>query len=398
MKIMFKRSLSIAVAITLGAMCFAEGSKEYQKTAINSPDRSMPVFYEALKARMPFTMGWKDGSDPAAWKTAGVAKAREIMTPYKDDTPFDMVVIDKENRGSYTAEKIVYNMSSDSRCLAYLLVPKGKKGQTFPAAIMLHDHGSRFTIGKEKMVKPFGKTDEDAAKLKDTEGWSQRFFTNTYPGDELAKRGYVVLSIDALGWGDRSVKGFRTESQQALACNLMNMNTSFAAIIAQEDVRAAKMLANLPQVDKARVACVGFSMGAFRSWQLAALSDDITAGIVICWMGTMKGLMEIDNNQLKGQSAFSMLHPGIGQYLDYPDVAGLAAPKPMLFYNGEMDGLFPLESVNEAYTKMHAIWKANNADDKLHTEIIPKGDHAFYAPQQKTAYDWLDAQFGVTAK
>jgi dienelactone hydrolase len=398
MKKILRTSVSLFIAVACSLLCFAADNNEYQKTAINSPDRSMPVFYESLKTKMPFALGWKDGSDPAAWKAAGLQKARELMISYDDTAPFDMVVIDKEDRGTYIAEKIVYNMSSDSRCLAYLLVPKGKgktKNGVFPAALMLHDHGSKFVIGKEKMVKPFGTTDDDKEKLKESDAWAQRFFTGNYPGDELAKRGYVVLSIDAFGWGDRSVAGFKTDSQQALASNLFNMGTSFASIIAQEDVRAAKFLASLPQVDKKRVACVGFSMGAFRSWQLAALSNDITAGVVICWMGTMQGLMVPGNNQLKGQSAFSMLHPYISRYLDYPDVAGLAAPKPMLFYNGGADGLFPLDSVNAAYEKMHKIWTANGADDKLHTEIIPNGQHEFLAPQQQSAYDWLDAQFAA---
>lgn len=389
--------LAAVLAVVVAGTIFAAPSKEYQKTAINSPDRSMPTFFEALKAKMPFAYNFnkeKDSADPAAWRAKAYEKAREEILFYTDDTPFDMVEIAKEDRGDYIAKKIVYNMTAESRAMAYLLVPKkAKKGKT-PAALMLHDHGSKFVIGKEKMVKPFGDTDEDKQKLLEANGWSKNYFSNTFPGDELAKRGYVVLSIDAFGWGDRSVPKFKTDSQQALASNLFNMGTSFASIIALEDVRAAKLLASLPEVDKTKVACVGFSMGAFRSWQLAALSEDITAGIAICWMGTMRGLMVIGNGQLKGQSAFSMLHPEIARYLDYPDVAALAAPKPMLFYNGDQDKLFPIECVNEAYERMHDVWKAYGADDKLETNIIQGGFHEFQPAQQKTAYDWLDKQFG----
>ena len=386
-----KKTVSLICAALLATAAFAQ-NKNYVTQEINSPDRSMPTFYESLKSRMDFRLGWKDGSNPAKWKKNALAKAKELILFDEDNTPFDMVVIAEEKRDGYTAQKVVFNISQDTRTLAYLLIPSDGKGK-YPAAIMLHDHGSKFTIGKEKMVMPFGDTEADKDKLKQAQAWSSRYFDETFPGDELAKRGYVVLSFDALGWGDRSVAGFKTDSQQALASNLYNMGTSFAGLIAQQDVRAAKFLASLPQVDKSRVACVGFSMGGFRSWQLAALSNDITAGVAVCWMGTMVNHMKIGDGQLKGQSAYSMLHPFIARYLDYPDVAGIAAPKPMMFIGGDSDGVNPTDGTKEAYEKLHKIWKANKADDKLQTILVKDGEHDFLPEQQKTAYDWLDKVF-----
>ena len=128
-------------------------------------------------------------------------------------------------------------------------------------------------------------------------------------GRRAGQTGYVVLATDALGWGDRSVAGFQRESQQALASNLFNLGSSYAGIIAEEDVRASEFLASLPEVDKSKVAAVGFSMVVFRAWQVAALSNSITSAIADCWMATMPGLMVPGNNQLRGQSAFPMLHP-----------------------------------------------------------------------------------------
>lgn len=394
MKKLFKRSVVAVFAVFFVFSSFAEGSKEFVKQEINASSRSLPTFYENIKSRWTFKMEYKEGVDVAQWKKDGLAKARELMIQEEDDTPFDMVVIASEKRDGYSAQKVVFNISKDSRVLAYLLVPKGKKNQTFPAALMLHDHGSKFVIGKEKMVKPFGDTDEDKEKLKQSDSWGASYFSKLYPGDELAKRGYVVLSFDALGWGDRSVKNFATDSQQSLASNLFNMGTSFAGIIAQEDCRAAKFLASLPQVDKKRVAALGFSMGGFRAWQVAAISDDITAGISVCWFGTMKGHIVPNDGQLKGNSAYSMLHPTIAKFLDYPDVAGLAAPKPMYFINGDVDPVNPVAGIKDGYEKIQKIWAANNASDKLKTEIFAGHDHSFPVDKQKSAFDWLDAQFG----
>ncbi len=362
---------------------------EYQKQAFDQAERTFPLFYEKLKQRMPFELSWeKNRLSPQEWRTQGLEKARELIFPYDDNTPFNPTIIDEQDRGSYVAQKVVFNISDESRVLALMLVPKGEG--PFPAALFLHDHGSKFDIGKEKFVKTW----DDDERLASSQAWADKFFTGKYPGDELAKRGYVVLSIDALGWGDRSVPDMATNSQQALAANLFNLGSSFAGIIALEDVRASEFLASNPKVDKERVAAIGFSMGAFRSWQVAALSDSITASIVDCWMGTMKGLMVPGNNQLKGQSAFSMLHPNIARYLDYPDIASLAAPKPMLVYAGGKDKLFPIDAVNSAFDTMHSVWKTNNAEDKLTTKIWDEKGHTFTEDMQKESFDWLDKQFG----
>ncbi len=381
-------SSMLMAGLTSAADNSAPSGTQYQTQAIDSPDRSFPLFYQQLKQRMQFSMGWNDQiKDPQQWRAQGLAKARELIMPYDDQTAFNPVVIASQDRGSYSAQKVVFNISSDSRVMALMLVPKGEG--PFPAALFLHDHGSKFDIGKEKFVKTW----DDEARLSSSQAWADKFFTGRYPGDELAKRGYVVLSIDAFGWGDRSVEGFKTDSQQALAANLFNLGTSFASIIAQEDARAAEFLAEQPQVDKSKVAAIGFSMGAFRAWQVTALSDAITAGIADCWMGSMPGLMVPGNNQLKGQSAFSMLHPTIARYLDYPDIASLSAPKPLLVYAGGQDKLFPIDGVNQAFTKMHQVWDANDAADKLETRVWPDKGHTFTVDMQEAAFNWLDSQF-----
>lgn len=70
--------------------------------------------------------------------------------------------------------------------------------------------------------------------------------------------------------------------------------------------------------------------------------------VAVNWMATPEGLTVSGNNQLRGGSAWTMRHPGMQRFLDYPDVASLAAPKPMLMLAGEQDALFPLESVHAA--------------------------------------------------
>ncbi|GAB3430462.1 hypothetical protein GCM10027569_76460 [Flindersiella endophytica] len=197
-----------------------------------------------------------------------------------------------------------------------------------------------------------------------------------------------MLAVDAIGWGDRS--GLDYEGQQALASNFLNVGSSLAGLMARDDVRAAELLAGLPVVDSRRVAAVGFSMGAYRAWQVAALSDRVRSAVAVCWMTALKEMMVPGNNTLRGQSAYFMLHPGLYRYLDIPDVASIAAPKPMLVFNGEADTLFPVAGVRAAYDKLRAVWGSQGAGGRLETKLWPGLGHVFVREMQDEVFGWLD--------
>ncbi|MBT3269716.1 hydrolase [Candidatus Poribacteria bacterium] len=344
---------------------------------------NLAVFYTDVADRLDFPLSWLSGQreDFGVWREAARAQALDCLLAAPPTAPYDAVTVAEEDRGSYVARKLTLNITGDSRVLAYMLVPKG--AGPFPAVLLLHDHGARFDIGKEKVIRPFGVSDERAASAQEWVGGS---YGGRWIGDELAKRGYVCFSTDAVNWGDRGGGGY--EGQAMIAANLMHLGMSFAGLIAHEDMRAAEFLAGRPEVDAKRVGAMGLSMGAFRTWQVTALSDHIAAGAAICWMATVKGLVTPGNNQVRSQSAFSMLHPDLFNYLDYPDVASIACPKPLLVYNGLRDGLFPVPSVQDAYAKMRAVWESQGAGDRLVTKLwdVP---HEFNETMQEEAFAWI---------
>ena len=318
-----------------------------------------------------------------------VLKTMQMAPPAPEDYGYE--VTGREQREGYEALKIKFNINKWERVTAYLLVPDKKKEGGLPALLMLHDHGAHFSIGKEKMVRPFGV---DSLVVADAEDWVQRCYDGRYVGDEFARAGYVVLSTDALFWGDRGRKeGVRYDSQQALSANLLQMGTSWGAWITWDDIRSAEFLAHLPMVDGERIGCVGFSMGAYRSWMAAALSDVIRASVSVCWMNDTEHLMSLTNNQNKGGSAYSMLVPGIRNLMDYADVAALACTKPTLFFNGSRDKLFPVEGVENAYAKMREVWKQQKADKNFVTKIWDE-KHFFNRQMQQEAKEFLDTALG----
>ncbi len=348
---------------------------------------NLPQFYIKAKEHLVFPQSWLSGSfsDFNSWRNETREKVKTLFLTQPPECDFNPQVIDTEDRGSYTAKKVVFNLNACSRVLGYLLVPKGKG--TFPAVLLLHDHGAKFDIGKEKMIRPF----HVAAEIMDSaEKWTTPGYGGRFVGDELAKRGYVCFATDALNWGDRGGAG--KEGQQALASNLLNMGMSLAGLVAWEDLATVRFVSSMPEVDNTRIAAMGHSFGSYRAWQLAALSDQIRAAVCVCWMAGRNELLVPGNNLTKGQSSYTTTHPGLANLLDYPDVAALACPKPMLFFNGESDHLFPRAAVEPAFAKMQAIWASQQAADKLVTKFWP-GGHQFSMEMQEEAFRWLDEQF-----
>ncbi|MBR2253334.1 MAG: dienelactone hydrolase family protein [Prevotella sp.] len=373
--------------------CVAQTSSYNEPYETHGLIKSMPVFYQQLKDSL---FRQQRQSERQGVTRERIFATMQMASPAPADYSYE--VIASEQRDGYVAQKIAFNINRWERVLAYLLTPDSPTKKYFPAILLLHDHGAHFTIGKEKMVKPFGV---DSLTLADADDWVAKCYDGVYVGDELAKKGYVVLSTDALFWGDRAPSPMPYEPsernkqlydrQQALASNMLQMGTSWGAWITWDDIRSAAFLAHLPMVNPDKVGCLGFSMGSYRSWMLAALSDDIKASASICWMNDTEHLMTIENNQNKGGSAYSMLIPGIRNIADYPQVASLAAPKPALFFNGTRDKLFPVDGVKASYEVMQKAWAKHGAADKLITKLWDE-KHFFNKAQQKEVVEFFDRE------
>ena len=355
----------------------------------------MPLFYQKLKESLTYPMAWRNSSirNFEKWREGARKVLLDCMQPAPPVAAFDKEVIDTEQRNGYRAEKILFSVSEYSRVPAYLLVPDGNG--PFPAVLLLHDHGAHFSIGKEKMVRPFGV---EASVLADADDWAEKCYDKQYVGDYLASHGYVVLAVDALFWGERGRKeGVRYDSQQALAANMLQMGMSWGALIAWDDIRSAEFLASLPMVHKEKIGTMGFSMGAHRAWMVSAATDVVKAGAAVCWMNTTDSLMTLTNNQNKGGSAYSMIIPGIRNWMDYPHVASIACPKPMLFTNGKKDKLFPVEGVEAAYDTMRKVWDSQGAGEHLQTKLYDL-PHFCSKEIQKAILDFFNKELNVKQK
>lgn len=390
---------SVALAQTSVSLAKTSSKPKLQKREKYEWQGEIPTYVETLKKELTYPMAW--GNSPIRnfkkWKKAARAKVFEcMMTPPKAAAAWNMEVLGEEQRNGYKAQKIAFNINAYSRITAYLLIPDGKG--PFPTVNALHDHGAHLFIGKEKMIRSFFTPEEKDSPTKqalcqeildDADAWARQLYDNQYVGDYLAKHGYVVFSADAPMWGERGRKeGVDRNKYDLIAGNMMMLGRDLSAFMTYDDISSTEFLASLPMVDAKRIGCVGCSMGAYRSWMLSALSDRIKAGASICWMITTDAQLTRRFGR-KENGGFANCIPGLRQYLDYPHIASLACPKPMLFINGTKDKLFPVSGVKDAFAEMHQVWKSQGVDNLLDTELweIP---HSCGLKAQEKMLEFLD--------
>lgn len=337
-----------------------------------------------------YPLAWSGEGDFQEWKQVAREKIVEHMGIAPEaPTTTSYRIVAEEQRDGYKARKIALEISRGNHIKAYLLIPDGEG--PFPAIVALHDHGAKFSIGKEKMIRPI---DESPAVVDDAREWVEKNYEGVWTGDLLASRGYVVLAIDALMWGNRGEgeegRQTRYDTQQALGSNCLKLGTTLVGIITWDDLRSIEFLAAQPFVNPKRIGVYGHSMGGHRAWMAAALSDRVAATASICWMATAEALLKAGNNELKGGSAFSMQVPFITRWLDNPDIASLACPNPVLFISGLADKLFPA-GVEEAYEQMRNVWESRGAAENITCTRYP-APHCFNRAMQAEVVTFFEKE------
>lgn len=331
--------------------------------------RNLPVYADSLIADLTYPMAWGNSKvkNFKKWKRLARKKVFDcmLMPPPPPVDGYKAKVLFEEQREGYKAKKIEIQLSRYYTVPAYILIPDGKG--PFPAINLLHDHGAHLFIGKEKTIRPLAC--EDSVVIKDAEVWSAGGYEGQFFGDFLARHGYVVLSTDAPMWGERGQKeGPRRDKYDMIAGNMMMYGIDLSAWMTYDDIAATEYLASIPEVDSRRIGCTGWSMGAYRAWMLSALSDRIKAGAALCWMVTTDEQMSFKYARTEN-GGFANCFPGLRRWLDYPHMASIACPKPMLFINGSQDKLFPVAGVKKAFQIMHDTWDSQGCGDRLVTEL-----------------------------
>ena len=343
-------------------------------------------------------------------------KAREILRfTLQDDGPRDVEVIRTWRADGLDGEEMSWSVGFGPRTHAWLLKPSGASGP-LPGILALYDHGHYKFFGKEKIADGPDSAIEAVQPFRDTY-YSGRAFANA-----LARKGFSVLIHDTFLWSSRrfpieamlerdlavadeigSGMGHGTidpkilryhgaaylhELQLAKYCTLLG--TSLAAVIAFEDRVALNYLSARGDVDAQRIGCVGFSGGGLRAALLGATAEHPPARVIAGMMGTYDELLD----KLIAPHTWMLFPTGLSRHGDIPDLAGCAAPAPLLVQSALGDQMFTPKGMRDADIRIAEYYARAGARNAYRGEFYD-GPHRFDTPMQEAAFAWLRAQLGA---
>jgi dienelactone hydrolase len=309
-------------------------------------------------------------------------------------------IVDRRDLGDFIREKIVFSTTPEFRVPAYLHVPKNRKGRR-PAIVDLHSHGGMFIFGKEKVID-FGANHPTMVEYHKTNYGGRPTAT------ELARRGYVVITIDALPFGERRLmmdvdakygwersrysledvrylNGKCRQKESTLVKSLSYAGIAWPGIVAWDDIRTVDYLITRPEVDPARIGCMGVSLGGYRALLLSGLDDRIAAGCVVGFMSNVRPMIR------RHMDTHSFVHfiPRVHAFLDLPDIVALRAPRPLMVQQCRKDGLFPPAGMEDSVRKLTAIYAKAGMPDAFVGRFydVP---HRFDIDMQDEAFAWFD--------
>lgn len=364
---------------------------------------SLYPFVERIADTSTFPLSYTHDAfgDLKTWKTRAREKVLELLHYAPAPCEPRAETVRRVERDGYVQEDVSFQTTPDIRVPAALLVPAGLR-RPAPGIVALHDHGAYYLWGREKILE------NDAEHPTLTE-FRQRAYAGTSIAAELARRGYVVLVIDMFYWGERRVthdddppewrdrpvtmaaervEAFNeraSRSEPLAARALMTAGTTWPGVMLWDDIRSVDYLVTRPEVDPRRLGCVGLSVGGLRSMYLAALDDRIRAAVICGWMASFPAQLK---SHLRDSIGFSKLIPGVSRWLDYPDIASLAMPTPVLAINGRDDGLFEPAGVQHCFDTLAACYRKAGVPDRFQGSWYD-APHEFNLDMQAEAWNWL---------
>jgi dienelactone hydrolase len=287
--------------------------------------------------------------------------------------------LSKEERDGCIVEKFQFDNGAGATVPGYLIRPKDL-ARMVPAILYCHWHGGDYDIGKEELF--------------------QARHTPEPPGPAFAKRGFVVVGIDAYCFGERNGRGPGGPTEKGSAGEMsaskfdLWVGRTLWGMMLRDDLMALDYLASRPEVDATRIGVTGMSMGATRTWWLMALDERLRTGVAVACLTRYQNLIE--HEALKEHGIYYFV-PNFLTHFDTEAVVALIAPRPVLFMNGDQDGGSPADGIRAIEKSMRAAYALYGREADCQSFIYAGQGHVYTKEMWDKMLAWMKDKLRIEA-
>jgi dienelactone hydrolase len=282
------------------------------------------------------------------------------LWPMPERTDLKPVITGKMEQEEFTVEKLHFQALPKLYVTANLYLPKNLE-RPAPAILYVCGHSRVITNGISCGSKA---------------GYQRH-------GEWFARNGYVCLMIDMLQYAEIQGEHHGTHSEGRWWWNSRGYTP--AGVEAWFGIRALDYLCSRPEVDQDRIGMTGRSGGGSYTWTVAALDERVKVAAPIAGITDLRN--QVVDGSIEGHCDCMFF---LNTYRwDFPQVAALVAPRPLLIGNSDKDNLFPLDGVVRLYNETRRIYQLYGKTNQLGL-LITEGPHADTQDLQLPVFRWFN--------
>ena len=280
------------------------------------------------------------------------------LEPLPQRSPLQASITGILERPGFRVEKVVFQSSPGLYVTGNFYVPQGSSGPV-PAVLYLCGHS----------VHPHGAK----TQYQDRTLW-------------YVTHGYCVLALDTLEFGE--VPGIHHGTHNLSLWNWLSLGYTPAGVEVWNGMRALDWLSARPEVDSQRIGVTGISGGGAITWYLTALDDRVAAAAPSC--STFTYGSQAAHWLASGQCDCIYYPNAFG--LDFPVVAALVAPRPLLITSGRPAKIFPPDGYHEVYRRARRIYELLGAPERIR-ELDDDVGHSDPPQFLNASREWMNRWF-----
>ncbi|MCE9564112.1 MAG: prolyl oligopeptidase family serine peptidase [Planctomycetes bacterium] len=317
---------------------------------LKSPDEMIDAYLAAeVKRIVPRFMD--SVKTKAEWETARPRLKREFLDmlgldPLPEKTPLNAKVTGTLERDGVVIENVHFQSKPGLYVTGNLYRPKveGDKERKHPGILYVCGHSGRGRDGNKTAFQDHGM-------------W-------------FASNGYVCLVVDTLQLGEVAGKHHGTYNLGRWWWH--DLGYTPAGAECWNGIRGIDYLVSRPEVNAEKIGVTGISGGGATTCWVAAADDRVKVAVPVSGMSDLE--CYVIDKVVNGHC--DCMFPVNTYQWELTTILALFAPKPLLFANSDMDGIFPMVGNRRISERMRKCYDLLGAKDNF-DDYVSKGGHDY---------------------